>query len=137
MEKTVFTVYGDPIGKARPRWFRGHMYTPKKTRMYEEKIRESFREEGGKKFPDECYIGVKVICYYKIPKSASGKKKEEMNTGILRPVKKPDIDNVLKCVLDGLNGTAYEDDKQVVRCSISKHYGFSPKIMVTVYEEKE
>ena len=35
---------------------------------------------------------------------------------------KPDIDNILKVVLDGLNGIAYEDDKQVTIVQCKKSY---------------
>lgn len=136
MENVSFVVDGRPVGKARPRWVRGHMYTPESTREYEKKIRECYEQSGGKKFPEDCYIGVHVICYYPIPKSAPKKKLMDMRQGVLRPAVKPDIDNVLKTVLDGLNGVAYEDDKQVVRCSISKHYGDHPMIYVMVFEEK-
>lgn len=38
------------------------------------------------------------------------------------PPGKPDIDNILKVVLDGLNGIAYEDDKQVVLTQCKKVY---------------
>ena len=39
-----------------------------------------------------------------------------------KPTKKPDVDNIIKVVLDGLNKTAYEDDKQVVKVSLEKIY---------------
>lgn len=38
------------------------------------------------------------------------------------PPGKPDIDNILKVVLDGLNGIAYKDDKQVVLTQCKKFY---------------
>ena len=50
---------------------------------------------------------------------------------------KPDIDNVLKCVMDGLNGVAYKDDSQVVLVTIVK-YDRQPGIQEgTVYEIHE
>ncbi|MEG1247059.1 RusA family crossover junction endodeoxyribonuclease, partial [Gordonibacter sp.] len=33
----------------------------------------------------------------------------------------PDADNIAKAVLDGLNGIAYEDDRQVVELHVRKH----------------
>lgn len=39
-----------------------------------------------------------------------------------RPDKKPDADNILKAVLDALNGVAYEDDRQVVEVLCIKKY---------------
>lgn len=44
---------------------------------------------------------------------------------INRPDKKPDIDNILKIVLDGLNGVAYADDKQVIEVRCRKFYSVS------------
>ena len=38
------------------------------------------------------------------------------------PLVKPDIDNVVKLVMDALNGVAYDDDKQVVRQYAEKRY---------------
>ena len=31
-----------------------------------------------------------------------------------------DVDNHLKALLDALNGTAFEDDRQIVRCLVEK-----------------
>ena len=38
------------------------------------------------------------------------------------PTKTPDIDNLLKTVLDGLNGVAFRDDAQVCEVVASKRY---------------
>ena len=46
------------------------------------------------------------------------------------PKRKPDIDNVLKVVLDSLNGIAYKDDAQVVMVSGKKIYGDEPKLII-------
>lgn len=35
--------------------------------------------------------------------------------------KKPDVDNLVKSVLDALNGTLFADDSQIVECHIAKH----------------
>ena len=55
-----------------------------------------------------------------------------MRDGLLRPTTKPDIDNVIKAVLDGLNGVAYADDSQVVALSASKCYSDDPRVVVIV-----
>ncbi len=52
------------------------------------------------------------------------------------PTTKPDGDNILKVVLDALNGLAYDDDKQVVKMGIIKVYGANPGLMVQVVEYK-
>lgn len=35
-------------------------------------------------------------------------------------MRRPDVDNVLKTVMDALEGVAYEDDKQVVGASVTR-----------------
>lgn len=50
----------------------------------------------------------------------------------MRPLKKPDIDNVCKIILDALNGIAYHDDKQVVDLGIRKFYNDTPGVIVFV-----
>lgn len=45
-------------------------------------------------------------------------KKTAMLSGELLPTKKPDIDNIVKAVLDALNEVAYRDDTQVVELQV-------------------
>lgn len=44
-----------------------------------------------------------------------------MLTGI-SPTKKPDIDNIVKVVLDAMNKFAFKDDTQIVRLEVEKLY---------------
>ena len=64
---------------------------------------------------------VVIEAVFPIPKSWPRAKKAEALAGKLPPGK-PDIDNILKVVLDGLNGIAYEDDKQVTMTQCKKVY---------------
>lgn len=45
-----------------------------------------------------------------------------------------DLDNLLKCVLDGLTGAAYEDDSQVEEIWIRRYNIFDDHRMSTVEE---
>ena len=122
-----FIVEGDPQGKARPRFSRRSetVYTPSKTAKYEKEIRDLFLAAGGKMIPDGRYVTVTVDAYFKIPKSYAKGKRWECKYNINRPDKKPDIDNVLKVVLDALNKAAYEVDKQVIEVRCRKWYSRS------------
>ena len=73
-----------------------------------------------------------IKAFFKIPKSTSKKQKERMLTGEIRPTKKPDMDNIVKAVADALNGIAYEDDKQIIECSIKKYYTEEERIEVEI-----
>lgn len=55
-----------------------------------------------------------------------------MEAGTVRPSRKPDVDNVLKAVLDALNGVAYKDDSRVVHVAASKFYSNDPKIVIRI-----
>lgn len=135
-----FFVEGKPQGKARPRFSqKTHtVYTPKNTADYEKRIRNAFRECQGecKKLPSDCYAFVKIQAQYPIPQSWSKRKKKEAIAGLIMPTTKPDGDNILKVVLDALNGLAYDDDKQVVKMCIIKAYGVNPGLVVQVGEYK-
>lgn len=128
----MFTIPGEPKGKGRPRLGRsGHAYTPHDTATYENLVKVCFREA----YPDQKPIepGVQIEClilaFYGVPKSASKKKHHDMLNGEIRPMKKPDADNVIKIVCDALNGIAYHDDSQIVRVTLSKWYDTTPRVV--------
>lgn len=124
MREMIFNVPGMPQGKARPR-FSGlshTVYTPDSTHRYEKRIRDEFLAAGGGKFPEDSYLAVRVVARFPIPKSYSKAKARECFSGIRYPTRKPDADNILKAVLDALNGAAYEDDRQVVETYCLKCY---------------
>lgn len=66
--------------------------------------------------------------YLPIPKAFSKKKVALAELGLLRPTKKPDIDNLEKLVYDALNGIIYKDDSLVVESHINKYYSINPRI---------
>lgn len=119
-----FIVDGKPQGKQRPRFSRisKTVYTPTKTAKYERRIAEAYTAAGGICFQSDCYVSVSVSAFFPVPKSYSKKKKQACIDGDIRPDKKPDMDNILKVVLDGLNSVAYEDDKQVIELTGRKYY---------------
>lgn len=120
----IFIVEGNPQGKQRPRFSgRSHtVYTPRKTVQYERQIAESYIEAGGKCIARDCYVSVTVTAFFAIPKSYTKGRRLACKHNVNRPDKKPDMDNILKVVLDGLNRVAYEDDKQVVELIGRKYY---------------
>lgn len=60
--------------------------------------------------------GVKVTCNFVFHKPKSAKDRN-------LPWVKPDLDKLIRAVLDGLTGVAYEDDSQVVLIQANKTYG--------------
>lgn len=139
METRVFTVAGAPEGKARPRFrcINGHVqtYTPKGTVRYEDKVTLAYRLSYHGAEPFGGAVILRIMAYYPIPQSWTKKRRELAAAGHLLPVVKPDMDNVMKAVMDALNGIAYKDDKQIVEAVVCKRYGEPPRLEVMVEGE--
>lgn len=123
MQSIRFEVGGTPVGKARPRvTFRGghaRAYTTERTREYENRIKTAYRDKFGDCMVMDGVLQIDVVAYFEPPKSASKKKRALMLDWEIPYTKKPDTDNVLKAVLDALNGVAYTDDSAIIAV-----YGF-------------
>lgn len=137
MSVMKFTVLGEPQGKGRPRFARTgqfvRTYTPDSTVAYENLVKLEYRRQcNDYMFEKGRQIDVRIMAYYSIPKSTSKKKRAQMLANEIRPMKKPDMDNVVKVVLDSLNQIAYHDDVQVVDCQLRKFYGENPRVVVTI-----
>ena len=137
MNEIKFTVPGPPKGKARARTVRTKTgqtfsYTPEGTVLYENLIKTSYFQECRSCFTDKEPLEVKIKAFYEVPKSTSKTKRQQMLSGYLLPTKKPDIDNIAKCVLDALNGVAFHDDTQVVKLYMEKQYSEQPRVEVEI-----
>lgn len=99
----VVTVAGKPQTKERPRLGKdGHVYTPTTTKRYERLVAATFKLKAGQ------------------PAAAHRRRRCEVDVLCWFPNHhRRDVDNVLKCILDGLKGAAYMDDSQVVKASIT------------------
>jgi Holliday junction resolvase RusA-like endonuclease len=115
-------VDGHPEAKERPRFrvIRAgakvfvNVYTPKKTQQAEKRVLTAWKDAGSPYV--EGALTVDMTFYVARPKghftskgtlSAEGRRARW-------PIKKPDVDNAIKLVLDALNGHAYHDDVDVV-----------------------
>ncbi len=121
------------IGKQRPRFDprSKRTYTPKKTVGAERAIKEAWRRRYGSRFSRFDGV-VRVWVTVKRPLAKSNPKywQGRADTG------KPDADNVLKLVLDALNGVAYPDDARIEKASVTKlprtAYGEQPHIQIAI-----
>ena len=141
----TFVVPGVPTPKGRPRMTRrGKVYTPAKTVAYERTVsifaqvaasRMATRDEMLFEGP----VMVTIHCHFKMPKSWSRKRKEAM---LYQPhIQLPDLDNLVKSVLDGVNNTQYSsppathiwtDDKQVAAVTATKHWSEESSVLVRI-----
>ena len=107
-----FEIPGEPVAKGRPRFARAgkfvRTYTPKQTLNFEQLVGWCARETGADKLVGPVEASVKF--YFRLPKS----KHRKRNPRQAEPkTTKPDLDNLIKAILDGLNKIAFNDDASV------------------------
>lgn len=130
-----FTVLGEPVAQARPRatTINGHvrMYDPKKSKDFKHFVSLVASEYAPSSLL-EGPLSLEVKVYKPLLKSFSKKKAAAAESGELRPVTKPDVDNYVKGVKDALKNIIWKDDSQVVELSISKWYSEKPRVEVKI-----
>lgn len=140
MMQIHFQVEGDPKGKGRPRFSRfgkfTRVYTDKQTLDYETLIKSFAAEAMGSTDPLETPVSVFLYIRHPVPQSYSKKRTEACLSGLEQPCKKPDIDNIAKTYLDGMNGVVFLDDTQVVDLHVKKVYSAVAGVNVMVMEVK-
>lgn len=107
----TFSLFIDPVPKARPRLARsGHCYTPAKTATFERQVAR-LSDEWVPVTKLEGPLSLRVGFYLKKPKS----------TKRTYPHCRPDLDNYIKAIMDGLSAF-WVDDAQVIRIYAEKVY---------------
>lgn len=117
---------GPPVPYARPRVTFRCTYDP---RFHEKsKIKKILKSHNLEKLSGP--LRINLIFSLQIPKATSKRKREEMLSNKLAPLKKPDLDNLTKFILDCANGILFEDDKQIVQIIASKRYADHPSTIL-------
>ena len=129
-----FTIHGEAKGKGRPRFTKqGRTYTPEATANYENFVKiEYINQCKEDRFEKGVELAMEITAYFGIPESKPKKQKQLMRDGVIRPTKKPDMDNIIKIIADSLNGIAYYDDSQIVDTTIRKFYSDEPRVVVKI-----
>jgi len=98
-----FVVDGEPISKARARFTnygsKVRTYTPERTKAGESQVKSAYLKQVGRIQPNKDLAFRVEVDFY------CGTRQRR------------DVDNMVKLVLDGLNGVAYPDDVQVLEVS--------------------
>lgn len=77
-------------------------------------------------------LKMNIDVFMPVPTSFSNKKKMRAIANELRPIVKPDCDNIAKNINDSLNGILYPDDKQIVSLTVNKYYSENEYVKVTL-----
>ena len=132
----AFVIPGVPVGKGRPKFARrGNFvttYTPEKTASYENLVKVKAEEAMKGRPAIDGAVAVTIWLWVTPPASWSQKKQREALDGRIFPTSKPDIDNVLKGIMDACNEIVFKDDKQAVDVRVVKRYGQVARAAVEV-----
>ena len=130
-------VPGEPVPKGRPRFSTAGGYvrtfTPAKTKSFEEIVKWNYLCTDHPKQPIDDNIHMQIDFYFPVPKSM--KVSKFLNIEDTAMNKKPDIDNLVKSVLDALNKVAYRDDALISSIFTKKRYSKNPRTEITMHWE--
>ena len=108
------TIPGRPVPKGRPRFGKsGQVYTPKKTKEYEQLVGWIAKKQILSPLDGDIALHIKVYVKNNVY---------------------PDIDNIAKSIMDGLNKIAFKDDKQVSYLTVQRIRGPEEKTIVELEE---
>lgn len=131
--KLQFTVFGKPEPQGSTRAFLPKGSTRPIITSDNPKLK-SWRQELSKAaiaacvdcegWPLESRIPVQVALqfFFKPPQKTNGKEKTT----------RPDVDKLMRAVLDGMTGIVYHDDSQVAHAQISKIFGIPERVEIYV-----
>ena len=131
-----FTVPGQPQGKGRARIGKigqhARMFTPAKTVAYEGLIAHAAQAAMAGRPLLDTPVELRLFIDVQVPASWSQKKQRQALAAEILPTTKPDADNVLKALNDGLNGVVWRDDVQVTDTIMRKRYSATPGLRVQI-----
>lgn len=129
VSSVTFTIPGKPFAKQRARATRmGRMYTPAQTVSFERTVGQIGLEHIARPFDGP--VRLTIVATFAPPASWSKKKTAEF---LHRPhTQRPDIDNCVKAISDGLNRIAWADDGQVAEIVARKVWGPSEQTVVHI-----
>lgn len=125
---------GEPIGKGRPRFVKatGRAFTPERTVRFEDRLSLAAQSAMNGRPLLEGPLKVHVIAAMSIQASKPKKWRSDAAAGLIRPTKKPDLDNLAK-VLDSCNLIVWGDDAQIVDLKVEKIYSEQPSFTARVW----
>lgn len=139
MRRVEFSLSLEPVAKGRPRVMVNRktgkpiVYTPRKTARFEARVSAIAQQHFPTPFKGA--VSVKLRLLMPRPKRLMRVKDPE---GEVPHVVRPDLDNLEKTVIDGLNGVAFVDDKQVFsKRSVKMYHAKNGFPQVTVVLESE
>lgn len=128
-KRVEYTIYLLPKATPRPRYSQGLFYV--KGAQDNKKIFKEYIEETDLPM---IYTPCKFYCstYYPIPSGMNTIEKILAELRYVRPISKPDWDNVAKAYCDMIQGTLLYDDSLIIEGISKKFYSVKPRIEISI-----
>ncbi len=127
------TIQTEPTAKGRPRTVVRNgvirTYTPEKTQIAQDFVKARLKKHTPGGFPAHIPVRLSATFYRARPKWIP--RREAL------PVRKPDLDNFLKLLLDSLDEVLVPDDAQITTISVRKRWSTKPTGYVTIKLEPD
>lgn len=140
---------GEAVPKGRPRFARMGKFvrtiTPERTVVFENKVAfmasEAVREfeaeqrrlgQSERVFPTDETVRMTVTAGRALPESLSQVRVAMALSGEIHPTGRVDVDNLLKAIMDGLQGIVYKNDNLVVDVHVVKVFMEQPETVVEI-----
>ena len=119
-----FFVQGKPVPQGSLKFIKGHAIHVKGRELALWRGTIAAIARGTNITKAQVGVDIELLFVFKKPKTV---KRNE-------PYVRPDLDKLIRAVLDGLTGVAYEDDQQVVCISAQKAYGETEGVHIKIKE---
>lgn len=126
-----FIIYLVPKGTPRPRSGKGNHFYVKGASDNKKFFKEFYKTwSTHPKIVTPC----KMTCTSYLPITKNMKKYEMIlaELGLIRPIIKPDFDNLIKTYADMIQGTLLADDCLIIEGSSRKYYSVKPRVEISI-----
>jgi len=130
-------IAGRAATKGRPRFNAqtGQVHTPPSNIISENDVRAVWREAGEPRLPDDTALTLDVVVFVVRPAGHFRKDGSLSAEGRRHPVprtQKPDLDNMVKLLMDALETRAYRNDVRISRISAERRWGEWPETVLAL-----
>ena len=137
MKEIKFAIDGPVQAQQRPRFSRqnGHVrtYDDKKSRNYKAHVQKCAARYAPEQLIDSA-IELHVVIYRPLTSDIKRSKVQTAKAlnGERKPVKKPDIENLVKGIMDGCTGVLWVDDSLITKLVAEKVFGEEERAEITI-----
>lgn len=129
-KKKSFTLYIIPKATPRPRSGKNGIFYVKGSSDNKKFFKEFIKDKELEIINTPCKI--ECISYLPISKSMNSVNKILAELGFIRPISKPDWDNLAKAYCDMIQGYLLEDDALIIEGISKKYYSIKPRVEITI-----